>query len=30
MRAQRQALASLGVAEDRIHAEAFGSGGAPA
>ncbi|MGE8688717.1 MAG: NO-inducible flavohemoprotein [Achromobacter sp.] len=30
MRAQRQALTSLGVAEDRIHAEAFGSGGAPA
>jgi nitric oxide dioxygenase len=30
MRAQRQALASLGVPEDRIHAEAFGSGGAPA
>lgn len=29
MRAQRQALASLGVAADRIHAEAFGSGGAP-
>ncbi|MBO9328225.1 nitric oxide dioxygenase [Achromobacter sp. HZ01] len=30
MRAQRQALTSLGVPEDRIHAEAFGSGGAPA
>ncbi|WP_447919076.1 NO-inducible flavohemoprotein [Achromobacter aegrifaciens] len=30
MRAQRAALTGLGVPEDRIHAEAFGSGGAPA
>jgi len=30
MRAQREALTGLGVPEDRIHAEAFGSGGAPA
>jgi len=30
MRAQREALTGLGVSEDRIHAEAFGSGGAPA
>ncbi|MBB1626981.1 NO-inducible flavohemoprotein [Achromobacter sp. UMC71] len=30
MRAQREALLELGVAADRIHAEAFGSGGAPA
>jgi len=29
MRAQREALLGLGVAEDRIHAEAFGTGGAP-
>ncbi|MGN6660439.1 MAG: NO-inducible flavohemoprotein [Achromobacter mucicolens] len=27
MRAQREALLGLGVAEDRIHAEAFGTGG---
>ncbi len=30
MRAQREALTGLGVPADRIHAEAFGSGGAPA
>ena len=30
MRAQREALLALGVGADRIHAEAFGSGGAPA
>ncbi|WP_258130625.1 NO-inducible flavohemoprotein [Achromobacter anxifer] len=30
MRAQRAALTGLGVPDDRIHAEAFGSGGAPA
>ncbi|HEY9273925.1 NO-inducible flavohemoprotein [Achromobacter sp.] len=30
MRAQREALTGLGVPEDRIHAEAFGTGGAPA
>ena len=30
MRAQRETLLALGVAADRIHAEAFGSGGAPA
>ncbi|MBC9908155.1 NO-inducible flavohemoprotein [Achromobacter xylosoxidans] len=30
MRAQREALTGLGVSADRIHAEAFGSGGAPA
>ncbi|MNT87606.1 Flavohemoprotein [compost metagenome] len=30
MRAQREALVGLGVTEDRIHAEAFGTGGAPA
>ncbi|CAB5516812.1 Flavohemoprotein [Achromobacter anxifer] len=30
MRAQRAALTGLGVPDERIHAEAFGSGGAPA
>ncbi len=30
MRAQRAALNGLGVPDERIHAEAFGSGGAPA
>ncbi|MBO1016975.1 NO-inducible flavohemoprotein [Achromobacter sp. SD115] len=30
MRAQREALTGLGVPADRIHAEAFGTGGAPA
>ncbi|RSE92063.1 NO-inducible flavohemoprotein [Achromobacter aegrifaciens] len=30
MRAQREALTGLGVPADRIHADAFGSGGAPA
>ncbi|MGE6917766.1 NO-inducible flavohemoprotein [Achromobacter kerstersii] len=30
MQAQRAALLELGVAADRIHAEAFGTGGAPA
>ncbi|KAG1247191.1 hypothetical protein G6F65_020296 [Rhizopus arrhizus] len=30
MLAQREALLALGVGSDRIHAEAFGSGGAPA